>query len=82
MSAAYHGRHTHLWESPTIMNQEFSNREYEVVSLEGGNVCKAPSKILLYSLGELTSLSILRILLSLLQQDMVIHDQVLSHLGT
>lgn len=34
MSAAFHGCHTHLWESPNVLNQALSHGEYEIKSLE------------------------------------------------
>lgn len=34
MSATFRGCHTHLWESPNILNQELSQGEYEIKSLE------------------------------------------------
>lgn len=34
MSATFHGCHTQLWESPHVLNQEFTHGENEIDSLE------------------------------------------------
>lgn len=34
MSATFHGCHTHLWESPNVLNQELIHGENEIDSLE------------------------------------------------
>lgn len=34
MSATFHGCHTHLWESPSVLNQALSRGEYEIKSLQ------------------------------------------------
>lgn len=83
MFATFHGRHTHLWESPHGFESETIKWSFESESLEGGNIFSPfppPLRILLYFLRRSSFLSTpdWECLLSLLVKSMIIHEQVLS----